>query len=153
MASQDADTIKVINHLIETARDGEEAFKTAAKAAKDSSLQEMFTNYAQQRARFVEELQLQVRRLGGDPGTRGSIAGALHRGWMNIKGMVAGSTDDGLIREAERGEDVAVSAYQDALEKDLPVDVQAIVERQYLQVKEAHDRVSALERSLQPAAE
>jgi uncharacterized protein (TIGR02284 family) len=153
MMLQDADAIKQINHLIETARDGEEGFKTAANAAKDPSLKEMFTNYAQQRARFVEELQLQVRRLGGDPGKRGSIAGALHRGWMNVKSMVAGSTDDALIREAERGEDVAVKAFQDALAMELPVDVQPIVERQYLQVKEAHDRISALEKTLQPAAQ
>lgn len=150
MAIKDSDVIALINNLIQTARDGEEGFKTAASGVKDAQLEELFRNYAQQRARFVEELQLAVRRLGGDPGTRGSIAGTLHRAWMNIKSAVLGQSDDAIVREAERGEDVAVKAFQSALEAELPVDVRAVVERQFLQVKEAHDRISALEKQLEP---
>jgi uncharacterized protein (TIGR02284 family) len=140
-------TIATLNELIETCKDGEEGFKSAAEVVQDIKLREMFKSYAQQRARFVADMQVAIRRLGGDPTKTGSLAGALHRGWMNIKSAVTGKNEDAVIAEAERGEDTAVHTYEKALQAELPLDVQAIVERQYMQVKEAHDRIRALERA------
>ena len=42
-----------------------------------------------------------------------------------------GKDDDAIMRECERGEDMALKSYRRALEKDLPLDVRAVVERQY----------------------
>lgn len=148
MATSNTDTIDTINGLIETCRDGEEGFKTAAENAGDTGLKELCLSYAQQRARFVADLQVAVRRLGGDPEKSGTIGGALHRGWMSLKGSVTGNSDAAVIHEAERGEDMAKAAYEKALKSDLPLDVQAVVERQFIQVKEAHDRIRALERQV-----
>ena len=50
-----------------------------------------------------------MQRLGGRPEEGGSVSGAVHRGWMNIKDAVAGHDDKAIIAEAERGEDVAVA--------------------------------------------
>ena len=77
----------------------------------------------------------------------GTVAGALHHGWMNIKSAVTGDDDNAIITECERGEDSALSAYRDALGKDMPAGVRSIVERQFSQVKQAHDRIRALERA------
>lgn len=148
MAASDLDVINTLNGLIETCKDGEKGFQAAAENIQDANLKELCQNYAQQRARFVADLQVAVRRLGGDPESGGSIAGALHRGWMSMKGTVTGHSDESLISEAERGEDVAKASYEKALKSDLPLDVQAVVERQYIQVKEAHDRIRSLERQL-----
>ena len=60
---------------------------------------------------------------------------------------MTGEDENAVISECERGEDSAVSNYKDALNADLPADVRSIVERQYTQVKEAHDRIRALERA------
>ena len=151
MAASDLDVINTLNGLIETCKDGEKGFQAAAENIQDPNLKELCQNYAQQRARFVADLQVAVRRLGGDPESGGSIAGALHRGWMSMKGTVTGHSDEALISEAERGEDVAKATYEKALKSDLPLDVQAVVERQYIQVKEAHDRIRSLERQLELA--
>jgi uncharacterized protein (TIGR02284 family) len=89
-----------------------------------------------------------VTRLGGDPENTGSVAATLHRGWINIKSAVTGADENAVIAECERGEDSAVSNYQDALnDQNLPADIRSIVERQYTQIKDAHDRVRALERA------
>lgn len=149
MPTSNTDTIRTLNGLIETCKDGEKGFKAAAEVIQDETLKELCVNYAQQRARFVADLQVAVRRLGGDPENGGSIAGALHRGWMTVKSAVTGHSDESLIAEAERGEDVAKCAYQKALDSELPLDVQAVVERQFIQVKESHDRIRTLERELE----
>ncbi|PYS76912.1 MAG: aldehyde dehydrogenase [Acidobacteria bacterium] len=146
MASND-EVISTLNGLIETCRDGQNGFQTAAEGVKNSELKSLFYSYSQQRAKLVGELQDEVRRLGGDPETAGSLAASLHRGWMDIKSAVTGKDDNAIISECERGEDAAVSNYRDALGKDLPANVRSIVERQFASVKEAHDRIRSLERA------
>jgi uncharacterized protein (TIGR02284 family) len=91
-------------------------------------------------------LQAEVRRLGGDPEQTGSVAATLHRGWINLKSAMTGEDETAVLAECERGEDSAVSNYQSALATDdLPADVRAVIERQYVQVQEAHDRIRNLE--------
>lgn len=147
MADND-NVISCLNNLIETCKDGQDGFKTAAEGVDRSDLKTLFYQYSQQRATFAGELQNEVRRLGGDPEKTGSVAASLHRGWIDIKSAVTGHDDNAVIAECERGEDSAVSNYKDALkDASLPADVRTLVERQYGAVQEAHDRVRALERS------
>ena len=148
MATDDDDAISTLNNLIETCKDGQQGFAAAADGVKNGELKTLFHNYSQQRARFAVELQQEVRRLGGDPERTGSLAATLHRGWIDIKSAVTGEDEGAIISECERGEDAAKRNYEDALgEEHLPGDVRSIIERQYTQVKEAHDRIRSLEKA------
>jgi uncharacterized protein (TIGR02284 family) len=146
MASNE-EVISTLNNLIETCRDGQNGFQTAADGVKNAELKQLFQQYSRQRAGFVGELQGEVRRLGGDPEDSGSVAATLHRGWIDIKAAVTGDDDKAVVSEAERGEDSAVSNYRAALGVDLPANVRSMVERQFADVKEAHDRVRNLEKA------
>jgi uncharacterized protein (TIGR02284 family) len=143
MATND-DTISTLNNLIQTCKDGADGFREAAQGVKSDDLRDLFTRYAQQRAQFTSELQDEVRKLGAEPETSGSIAASLHRGWINIREALQGNDESAVLNESERGEDVAIDAYQDALKQALPSDIMSIVERQYMQIREAHDRVKSL---------
>jgi uncharacterized protein (TIGR02284 family) len=147
MAIENDDVISTLNGLIETCKDGQNGFRTAAEGVKNSELTTLFNTYSQQRARFVADLQNEVRKLGGDPETTGSTAAAMHRGWMNIKSTVTGEDEGAVIAECERGEDSAVKSYEDALKQNLPADVAATVRDQFTHVKEAHDRIRSLEKA------
>jgi uncharacterized protein (TIGR02284 family) len=147
MALDNDEVIATLNNLVETCKDGQNGFRTAAEGIKNSELTTLFNTYSQQRAQFAAELQSEVRRLGGEPEETGSTAAAVHRGWINIKSAVTGEDEAAVISECERGEDSAVEAYEEALEADLPNDVKAIVSRQLSQVKEAHDRIRSLEKA------
>jgi uncharacterized protein (TIGR02284 family) len=146
MATRD-DAIATLNHLIETCRDGEEGFRTAAESVGSARLRRLFESYAEQRARFAAELEAAVHALGGQAQTTGSIAGAVHRGWMNVKSAVTGRDDAAVVAAAERGEDVAVKAYERALTGGLPDAVQPVVARQLADIRAVHDRVRELERA------
>ena len=148
MATDNDNVISVLNNLIETCKDGENGFRTAAEGVKNSDLRTLFHTYSQQRAQFAAELQNEVRHLGGNPENAGSVAASLHRGWMDIKSAVTGEDEGAVISECERGEDSAVRNYEDALrEENLPSNLRAIIESQFTQVKEAHDRIRTLERA------
>ena len=73
----------------------------------------------------------------------GSVAGAVHRGWMNLKAAASGRTDLAILEECERGEDVAKARYRKAL-KDVPEDIRMVVQRQYDGVVRNHDQIRTL---------
>jgi uncharacterized protein (TIGR02284 family) len=133
--------ISVLNNLIETCKDGELGFKSAAEGLTSPPLKAMCLEYAGQRAQFARALQDEVRRLGGDPEQSGSTSGSLHRGWLDIKAAVTGRNDHAIVAEAERGEDVAKSAYEKALRENLPASAQSLVQQQAAKDKQAHDYV------------
>lgn len=136
--------VSVLNDLIETCRDGEKGFTSAAEHAERAELKQLFTTLASQRGTFVHELEVKVAGLGGKPADMGHVAAAAHRGWMSVKSAIASNDDAAILDECERGEDFAKKAYADALQKTLPADVQPIVARQASEVRVAHDKVRDL---------
>jgi len=143
--AQQKEIISTINSLIETLKDGEEGFKQAAEAVKDSNLKSLFYEFSQQRARFATELQSQAMNLGEtEPEESSSATGAMHRAWINLKSAVTSGDDHAILAECERGEDSAVKEYEDALKADLPAPLDDIVSREYAEVKSAHNRIKGL---------
>lgn len=141
---QNDKAISVLNDLIQTCKDGEAGFKDAADGLKNPQTKAKFIEYAQQRATMARELQAEVQKLGGDPAKAGSVSGSMHRGWLDVKAAIVGKDDHGIAAEAERGEDSAKAAYEKALNESLPASAQALVQRQALMVREAHDHVRAI---------
>lgn len=138
------ETISVLNDLIETSKDGEKGFRECAEDLKRADLKTTMMQRAQDCASAVAELQQLVRSLGGDPETSGSVAGDMHRRWVDLKSMVTGKDDQAILNECERGEDVALKSYRKALDKDLPAEVRVVVQRQFQGVQRNHDQVKAL---------
>jgi uncharacterized protein (TIGR02284 family) len=77
-----------------------------------------------------------------NPKESGSLSGAIHRTWGDIKAHLGGS-DHTLLETAEQGEDAAKKAYKEALEKELPSPVKQLLTTQYVHVQTSHDYVKA----------
>lgn len=136
----------ILNNIIETLKDGQEGFRAASEDVQSTELKSLFTEYSLQRSNFAGELQTLVRDFGeNEPEDSGSVAGAVHRGWIDLKSAVTSHDDHAILAECERGEDVAVSAYRKALENpDIAAPVADTLRRQFSDVKAAHDRVKSL---------
>lgn len=147
MALTKNELVSTLNVLIEVCKDGEEGFKGASEGVTDRSIKSLFLEYSQQRAQFAKELQNEVRLLNSDPEKSGSIAGSLHRGWIDLKSAVTGRDEHAILAECERGEDSAVKNYKEALEKAMPGDLTQLLQSQYAAVTQAHDRVRNLRNS------
>jgi uncharacterized protein (TIGR02284 family) len=137
-------TIKTLNHLIETCKDGEFGFNSCAEHVSSTELLDIFKNRAADCRSAATELQALVSQLGGEAEREGTTSGAMHRGWVSVKGMLTGYSDQAMLEECERGEDVALARYRDALDEELPVHISVVVERQYQGAKRNHNQIRAL---------
>lgn len=144
MTSAAKETIKVLNDLIETCKDGQKGFKVCADDVKRPELKALLSDRAMECGKAATELQGIVIRLGGEPEDDTSLAGDMHRRWVDLKSMISGKDEKAILNECERGEDVAKKSYKEALEVDLPADVRQVVERQYQGVLRNHDQIKAL---------
>jgi uncharacterized protein (TIGR02284 family) len=141
-----SEVISILNGLITTCTNGEETFKKAADNMRNSEFRRLFNIFAQQRAQFASELQAEVHRLGGDAPKSGKAAESSNRVWSNVRSI--GVADEGsVISDCQREEETAVNDYQEALKADLPLDVQYVVKRQYMDIKDAYDRIRILQRA------
>ncbi len=138
------DVIDVLNDLIENCRDGEYGFRACAEHTQSTDLIELFQTRARECNSAAVELQSLVTQLGGTPESSGTASGAVHRGWVAVKGTLSGYSDLSMLEECERGEDVAKARYQKAMGQDLPPAVQLVVARQYEGVVRNHDQIRAL---------
>ncbi len=147
-ADGDDDVIETLNDLLETCRDGEYGFQASAEHAKAQDLKTLLHRHADECRAAGAELQTLISERGGKADEGGSITGALHRGWVSVKGTLSGYSDLAMLNECERGEDSAVASYRKALKQNLPADVRAVVSRQAQGAQRNHDQVKALRDAL-----
>src|SRR5262245_45831091 len=131
MTAANKEVITRLNHLVEICRDGEKGFQAAAEGLSDQELKASCQRYSAQRAEFARELQAELKNLGEQPPTAGSLAGAIHRGWMQIRTAVTSKDDNAIIKECERGEDEAKQFYEEVLNTYMPAGLTGVIQRQY----------------------
>jgi uncharacterized protein (TIGR02284 family) len=138
------DVIDALQDLVECCKDGEYGFRTSAEQAGSADLKSMFMQRADDCRRGADELNQQIRSLGGKAEDSGSALGAVHRGWVSVKSAMTTQDDKAVLEECERGEDNAVARYRKALKQQLPEQVRQIVERQAQAVQRNHDEIKRL---------
>ena len=144
--------VSVLENLIETCKDGQKGYQEAASKVKRNDLKAFFNEQSLERSRFAGELEAELIRLGKpDKKVSGSVAGSLHRAWIDTK-VGLGGGDKTILEWLERGEDSAKDAYQKAVTGDLPENIAQIVRRQAAKVQAAHDKVKSLRDTAEAAA-
>jgi uncharacterized protein (TIGR02284 family) len=145
MISPNREVVGALRDLFQTCKDGEHAYRTAAHFVKPEDLKALLEGYAQQRAGYAAELHGEIERLGGHAGTSGTMAGTLQQGWTRIQSAVTGGDEQALLAECGRGDDSARKQCEEVLKQDLSADVRGLVRRQLAGIREAHDRIQALD--------
>ena len=143
-----SDDEKVAKDLVETLKDGERGFASAAEKLRDSDRAQWATTLiglSEQRAGFRREIVEMGHAYGDDVDESGSVAAGLHRGWISLKDALTGDDAGSVLGAAVTGEDHAVSEYEKALEKDLSAGFREVVARQHAAIVAARNEVKALQ--------
>ncbi len=143
-----SDDEQVAKELVETLEDGEQGFASAAEQLRDGDhpeWAETLQRLSEQRASFRREIVDLGHEYGDDVEESGTVAAALHRGWISLKDALTGGDAAPVLAAAVTGEDHAVSEYEKAMEGDLSAGFREVVSRQHAAVVAARDEVKALQ--------
>jgi uncharacterized protein (TIGR02284 family) len=137
--------ISALQDLSARAHDSEQGYRRAAQDASDSDLKQQFEQLANERSSMAAELDRLIREHGGEPTwTGGTLTGAAHRMWTDLRAALSRNQRQAIIEEIARGESSAEDAYDDALRHDLPTDMRQVVKEQHRRVRETRNRYRAM---------
>ncbi|MEJ8850611.1 PA2169 family four-helix-bundle protein [Variovorax rhizosphaerae] len=138
------DVVDVLNDLLENTRDGGYGFLACAEEVESPTMKQLFVSRAEGCRQGEAELVQLITSLGGEPAEGGTTAGALHRGWVHVKGSLGANSDLSILESCERGEDTAIARYRKALRQNLPANVRSVVQRQAEGAQRNHDQIRDL---------
>jgi uncharacterized protein (TIGR02284 family) len=134
--------VNVLNSLVVINNDRMAGYETAIEETKDPDLKALFSEYIQTSQACRSELVAEVNKIGGQPDEGTRIDGKIYRTWMDFKSMVTGKDRKAILGSCEKGEDVALNAYEKALkDKDLPSSLSSLIAAQYSKIKMNHNEV------------
>lgn len=140
----DDKTVDRLQDLLSINIDSQRGFEEAAETTNDPQLKSLFRDFSQRRAHNAAELRQCITAAGKEPTNSGSVAATLHRWWIDARQAMNGKDAQSILNEAERGEDSIRDEYQDVLKDVSDPGVRNVVEQQYRNVLEGHDRVKTL---------
>lgn len=138
---------RVIEDLVETLEDGKKGFADAAELMTEAGRNDLagtMSSLSDQRARFSSELRALAAREGVEIKENGSLAGAVHRSWMEAKESLSGNEPKAILSAAATGEEHAKSEFAKALEVDLPDHVKQVIRKLAVAVTTSADDVIAM---------
>lgn len=147
--ARSTDYTTALNTLTATLIDSVNGYRKAATDTDNPLYAEMFNARAKEREGAVARLQAAVAGLGGTPEQDGTTAGAIHRGWINLKEAVVRRDDEAIVNSVESGEDYLKEKFQVLMgDKEFPSDARAAVEEAWRSVQAGHDQMSQLKKSI-----
>lgn len=145
------EVIATLDGLVATCQRGRDKFRDAAENIQNNEFRRLFNIFSQQRVQFITELKAEVHRLRGDASAEIEDTRELPGNTVPFKRSTVTKSivrdEASIIGECQREEETAVNDYQEALKADLPLDVQYVVKRQYMDIKDAYDRIRILQRA------
>ncbi len=134
-----------LTQLIQSCRDDQEGFLTAAENVNDGELKLLFSEIAMQRLQFTDELRDLASRTGGSIEPSGTFAGAIQRGWMNLKAVMNGGDARSILTTCDDSEASTLSKYDTALgNKEIPAEIQQVICKQFNAILPVHERIHLL---------
>jgi uncharacterized protein (TIGR02284 family) len=134
---------ETLRDVIQSLIDGQEGFQKIGEHLKDETLRKYFAAESLKRAQFRGDLEELLHQEGvHDVKEKGTVSGAIHRTWGDLKAHLGGG-DHTLLETSEAGEDEAKKAYKKALERELPLPIKQVLTTQYAHLQSSHDYVKA----------
>lgn len=143
------DTITLLNRLIVTSKNGEEALRAAASEAYHAELKQSLLEYSQFFAEAAREMQQAVQKLGGHPKGIGTFDNTLHRWVLHMKALVAGHDEAVILDSVDSDESAADLGFDDAVNHwDTPPEIHAMLERRRDEARQRHEALRVMRQKL-----
>jgi uncharacterized protein (TIGR02284 family) len=140
-------TEKYLNSLLEKTYDAQRGYANAAEVTEHVQLKRWLAQQGARRTEFAASLAGEMKGMNETPELDGSVAGDLHRGWMNIKAALSLNKDESILEECLTGEKAAIEEYNDVLshKNELPPTLVTVLEAQKDEIQATVNKVNSLE--------
>jgi uncharacterized protein (TIGR02284 family) len=137
-------TVRALNGLIRTCRDGEAACRAWSGAAQTLGLRELLHERSQEWARQADELQALVLLFEGRPARAGTLGGWVLAVWVTAKAALLGRSDLPVVLDWEHVQRRALRRYQHVLSGSLPERARRTLTLQASRLSAHHHRLEDL---------
>ncbi|MVM39255.1 PA2169 family four-helix-bundle protein [Spirosoma sp. HMF3257] len=140
-----------LNELVKINNDRIQGYEKAIEDNEDAQLDDLFRHYVIQSQNFRSQLADHIVRIDGtgvSDATSTDVTSKIHRAWIDIKSALTGKDRDAVLSSVEFGENAAIEAYQDAIDKDhIPAYIKEDLVKQLSELQVAHDKITSLEKA------
>ncbi|MFP3834573.1 conserved hypothetical protein [Chryseobacterium oleae] len=142
-------TVSVLNDLLQITNDRIEGFEKV-----EGKIWEMYPDIKDEYDRMISQSKIMKNQLinliiekNGIPNDSTSVAGALHRIWIDVKNsFTVGTIEESTLENVVFGEKAAIEAYEKALESDdLCEKSRKIVSEQLHSLRESYHQFKKIE--------
>lgn len=141
-------TVSVLNDLVQIINDRIEGFGKV-----DGKIWERYPDIKEEYERMISRSKVMknelidlIREKGGEAQDSPSVAGAIHRTWIDIKNSLPVNTEESTLENVVFGERAAVETYQKALDSgDLDDQSYQIVAEQLQNLKSSYEQFKNIE--------
>ncbi|GAB4007400.1 PA2169 family four-helix-bundle protein [Spirosoma sp. KCTC 42546] len=138
-----------LNDLVKINNDRIQGYEKAIEDNEDAQLDDLFRHYVIQSQNFRSQLADHIVRIDGtgvSDATSTDVTSKIHRAWIDIKSALTGKDRDTVLSSVEFGENAAIEAYQDAINKDhIPAYIKEDLQKQLSELQVAFDKIKSLE--------
>lgn len=120
-----------LNELLQKNYEAEKGYRKAAENSENGLLKSLLESEASKRHDFGVQIEQEIVKLGGMTEKSTSTESKVHRTWMDVKAALAPKTDNAIVKECERGDQVAIKDYEKVLkENELTASSRKLVQQQ-----------------------
>lgn len=135
---------RLVRTLAALCRDSESGYRRAYEDTRDRNLRVEFGNLVDEREDMAEALARCLEELGQSPVQGGTVAGAAHRIFLDLRAALSQRDREAVLREIVRGESAFEAAFDAALKAELPAGVRGILRHQHRLVRRSRDRFRSM---------
>ena len=132
-----------LERLLAACSNGVEGYRRALASVTAGPLHAVLNQNVVEREEIASVITNLLVEVGVKPEHHGTLAGAVHRGWLSALGVT--HSEDAILRECKRGEQATIAEFSDALSHELLPDVRGRIHAQLGRVHAALERLSASE--------
>lgn len=141
-------TVSTLNDLLQITNDRIEGFNKVEDKVweKYPNLKSDYTNMVDQSQKMRLELKSLISERNGDADDSTTVAGGLHRTWIDVKNAFSSDNAESTLENVTFGENAAIEAYEKALDSgDLCPESSRVVQDQLHSLKASYQKFKNLE--------
>lgn len=147
---ENSKTVSILNNLLQITNDRLEGFREVDKEMipNYSNLSAEYDHLVMQSTKMRTELSCLIGEMGGTPDDSPTIAGGLHRTWIDVKNAFTADKDEATLESVLFGENAAIKTYEDALKSgDLSPDGRNLINNQLQDLKTSYKKFDSFEKN------